>query len=78
MGNMRARRRKAKAARREPAIHKSTKPFSKSAKPAGNQTGLASRHWTRGDSVMWDFINVLYREYCLARLVEMRQLGPKN
>jgi len=27
---------------------------------------------------MWDFINVLYREYCLARLVEMRQLELKN
>jgi len=22
---------------------------------------------------MWDIINVLYREYCLARLTEMRQ-----
>jgi hypothetical protein len=27
---------------------------------------------------MWDFINVFYREYCLARLVEMRQLELKT
>jgi hypothetical protein len=57
---------------------KAMKPFFESAKPAGNKPGLAFRHWTKGDSAMWDFINVLYREYCLARLVEMRQLELKN
>jgi len=24
---------------------------------------------------MWDIINILYRDYCLARLQEMRKLG---
>jgi hypothetical protein len=24
-------------------------------------------------AIMWDIINILYREYCLARLTEMRQ-----
>jgi len=24
-------------------------------------------------AIMWDIINILYREYCLARLIEMRQ-----
>jgi hypothetical protein len=25
------------------------------------------------EGTMWELINVLYREYCLARLVEMRR-----
>jgi len=29
--------------------------------------------WTNGDLVMWAFIENLYREYCLARLQEMRK-----
>ena len=48
--------------------------FPHAAKPAGNKPGLASHHWTKGDSVMWDFINELYRDFCLARLQEMRKL----
>ena len=27
----------------------------------------------RGGAIMWAIINVLYREYCLARMSEMRQ-----
>ena len=43
-----------------------------------NKSGLAFAHWTRRDSVMWAFINALYRDYCLARLQETRKLELAN
>lgn len=49
--------------------------FPAGAKPAGNKLGLASLHSTIGDSVMWALINIIYREYCLERLHEMRKMS---
>lgn len=28
------------------------------------------------ESVMWNLIDILYREYCIARLQEMRRFTP--
>lgn len=38
-----------------------TKPFFSAAKPSRNKPGLASPHWTKGDSVMSAFFNALSR-----------------
>jgi hypothetical protein len=35
--------------------------------------GVPSLLWTTGESVMWTFIEDLYRDYCLARLQEIRK-----
>jgi hypothetical protein len=34
---------------------------------------LLSSQIERRGAIMWAIINILYREYCLARLTEMRQ-----
>ncbi|KWV60828.1 hypothetical protein AS156_27720 [Bradyrhizobium macuxiense] len=40
------------------------------------ETNLAQPppYCTKGDWIMWDFINAFYREFCLARLQEMRKV----
>jgi hypothetical protein len=37
------------------------------------EINLGSCHCSSGDSAMWDFINNLYRDYCLARVQEIRK-----
>jgi hypothetical protein len=39
------------------------------------QTRPTLPHDQWGNAVMWDIINILYRNYCLARLHEMRKLS---
>jgi len=46
--------------------------FLKSTTQSRNTPSIASSLSSKGDSVMWTFIEDLYREYCLARLQEMR------
>jgi hypothetical protein len=43
------------------------------AKTPGNRPLLISLGGLTTGAVMWDLINTLYREYCLARLAEMRE-----
>jgi hypothetical protein len=41
----------------------------------GQWSDAYAKQWS---SVMWDIINILYREYCLARLTEMRRCELSN
>jgi|UPI0004BA8D32 hypothetical protein len=50
------------------------KPFSGSREARRKQTRRSVPALDQGDYVMWDFINELYRDFCLARLQEMRKL----
>ena len=43
-------------------------------RPETNRCSDLHRWIKQRGAIMWDFINVLYREYCLARLTEMRRL----
>jgi hypothetical protein len=49
------------------------KPFSWSGEDALKQTACLIDSSKQRGAVMWNIINILYREYCLARLNEMRQ-----
>jgi len=47
--------------------------FAGAAKIPWNDHVLLSSQIERRGAIMWAIINILYREYCLARLTEMRQ-----
>ena len=50
-----------------------TKPFSRPTKKSGNDGMVTLADDQTMESIMWNLINILYREYCLARLREMRR-----
>ena len=59
----------------QPYYFSNRKPFSAIVETVLKQTRPTLLRDQRGNSVMWDIINNLYRNYCLARLHEMRKLS---
>lgn len=49
------------------------KPFSWFGEDSLKHSAALIRSAKQRGAVMWNIINLLYREYCLARLNEMRQ-----
>jgi hypothetical protein len=52
--------------------------FCRPRKNSGNGGVVASIPDQTMESVMWNLIDILYREYCIARLQEMRRLTPSH
>jgi hypothetical protein len=48
-------------------------PFSRHREIVRKHAGPSVRVTTNGNSAMWAFIDSLYREYCFARLQEIRK-----
>ncbi|WP_225711988.1 hypothetical protein [Bradyrhizobium semiaridum] len=50
------------------------KPFSRPREAGPKQSGISLSPLNQRGLAMWDFINTLYRDYCMARLQEIRKL----